>query len=806
MADTTEKKTYLINVEDNLETYAQHANDAAMEVARLQVENNNLKQSSTATGAEIEKSNAALRAAQKDYSNAKKSVELATKANQANKGSYDELYRRWQLAQTQLKLMGNGFVTNAKGVRVLSEEYKKQSKIVADAKASLDQFGKGVHDNRLNVGSYGEAIQQAFGGVSPVMGRAAAGVKTLNTAFKAMLANPIVAAVAAIIAVIGTLTAYFKRSEEGQNAFAKVTKVLGSILDNILDVVSAVGKAIFEMVTKPKEAIQALGNLIKTQITNRIEALRDIAGALGKIFTGKFKEGFKELGESSIQLVTGVDNLVGKVAKGVKQFFTEVSDDVRRAKVLADELAQIAKDERRYLVENAQLSAQAAALRAKAEDEKLVNANKSIELYTKSFDLDEKILARELEIAKRKAANAAESAALANSDIDTLNEVAALEADVFKKQQSYDELRRQRTRRLNAIRLEALKQEQEITKARIATYEADNAAQKKANDLTIADTKSTLAEKRTAIEENYLLETNLYKQQAALLVQALDKELELKLVSQADYAVRLEALVSQQYSDLEVMEVEHQQALRKIAYDETKRAEADYAAKVEIMRLQGENDLKVLNEALDAEYQAQLKSVDYEQLTANQKLLIDEKYTKAKHDLSMERLAQLDRERSMAADALGALSEVVGQETAAGKAFAVAQAIINTWVAASQALRDPTMPSTFAKIAAMTAIIGAGLQTVRNILAVDTSGKETGGGAITSAPAIRHITAPAASGASTLTPSQAPAAASVAAMEGGLTAESIATALAALPAPVVTVEDINARAAQKRKVEVIANI
>ena len=61
---------------------------------------------------------------------------------------------------------------------------------MAEAKASLNEFGKGVNDNRLNVGSYGEAIESAFGKISPAMGQAAGGVKMLGNAFKALQANP----------------------------------------------------------------------------------------------------------------------------------------------------------------------------------------------------------------------------------------------------------------------------------------------------------------------------------------------------------------------------------------------------------------------------------------------------------------------------------------------------------------------------------------------------------------------------------------------------------------------------------------
>jgi len=201
----TEEKKYLVNIESNLDKYAKEAADARKKVEELTIENWKLQASDKSTAEEREKGNAALRNAQKEYRNAKKSIDLVTLANKAQSGSYEQLYRQWQTAQTQLKLMGNAYTTNAQGVRILSEKYKEQSKVVADAKKSLDAFGKGVNDNRLNVGNYSGALSE-FGsqlGVLPgPIGRVATGIKSIGTAMKSLLLNPIVLLIAAIVAAL----------------------------------------------------------------------------------------------------------------------------------------------------------------------------------------------------------------------------------------------------------------------------------------------------------------------------------------------------------------------------------------------------------------------------------------------------------------------------------------------------------------------------------------------------------------------------------------------------------------------------
>ena len=69
------------------------------------------------------------------------------------------------------------------------------------------------------------------------------------------------------------------------------------------------------------------------------------------------------------------------------------------------------------------------------------------------------------------------------------------------------------------------------------------------------------------------------------------------------------------------------------------------------------------------------------------------------------------------------MARMFGEQSAIGKAFAVANATINTYLGASQVLKDDTIPTPL-KPVVMAGIIAAGLGNVREILKVD----ETGGG------------------------------------------------------------------------------
>lgn len=98
-----------------------------------------------------------------------------------------------------------------------------------------------------------------------------------------------------------------------------------------------------------------------------------------------------------------------------------------------------------------------------------------------------------------------------------------------------------------------------------------------------------------------------------------------------------------------------------------------------------------------------------------------------------------------AADIAGNMSNILGEETAAGKAFAVAQAMIDTYSAGLQIFKDPTfVGQPWMRFAAMATTITAGLVQVKNILSVNTSGGPQSGsaGGGSSMPTPRFVAEP----------------------------------------------------------------
>jgi hypothetical protein len=189
----------------------------------------------------------------------------------------------------------------------------------------------------------------------------------------------------------------------------------------------------------------------------------------------------------------------------------------------------------------------------------------------------------------------------------------------------------------------------------------------------------------------------------------------------------------------------------RLADTAVKKEELDYQRKIaEIESIaQTELEKQTLIEKLDQEHMVRLglaRKMDEDKRTLDEQVASAERMETARKEADFKK-AQLQE----TGDALTNLSQIVGKETAAGKAIGIATATINTFQGASEALKQKsTLPSPFdvvAKIANVAAVIAAGLKTVKSIASVkvpNAGGGGGGGGASTpSAPSLPAAQPPA---------------------------------------------------------------
>jgi hypothetical protein len=141
------------------------------------------------------------------------------------------------------------------------------------------------------------------------------------------------------------------------------------------------------------------------------------------------------------------------------------------------------------------------------------------------------------------------------------------------------------------------------------------------------------------------------------------------------------------------------------------------------------------------QYATDLKSaLDKGTITKQQFTERDKQLAQARKEINKQEIASNQEKTKLIGDALGQLSTIVGQDTTAGKAFAIAKATIDTYQSAVAAYKSlagiPVIGPALGAIAAAAAV-ASGIATVKKIVAVQvpSAPSNSGGNATQTTPA-----------------------------------------------------------------------
>lgn len=570
---------------------------------------------------------------------------------------------RAQLAQNtaELNKMSEAQRTTSKeGV-----ELTEQTKALSD---KLKELEKSVGDNRRNVGNYAESVKDGImqtqglsGGTGALVGAMKSGISGVQAFNAALKANPILFIVTVVLNLIGAIEKMIKRNSELATslkaAFAPFQTILGRLLDYITEMFTALAKA-FEWTA---EKITWLLNKIGLISDATLEAARS-AGALEKEIQRIYK--------------AETDTLVpmARMKREMEELKTLAADQNKSAEERRKLLEQAT--EKLHAIRDMEVSIlEAKYKQIKAQNELGYTSNEDARKEQEALATLEQARAKyatqEKEIYGQltgyEKADAAAKKANIKAALDARRKAAedAEKAEVEAARRAADA----RTKAQQAV-LKQYADAVEAMQLQIAENELKNGA-------------ATLEEQQRVINaqieaEKYKREQNLIGEQEYLNnVKAL--QLEFAAAAKAETDARAQA-----ETDRQAMEIENQRLL-----EDTKLGNS---LEAELTRLDAQRDMEVAAaEAIGAETDS-----------------IYERYELIK---AQREKAAANAKVALAGDVAGQLSKLLGEESAAGKAAAVAQATINTYLGASKALATKG----FLGIAQAAVIIAFGMKQVMSI-------------------------------------------------------------------------------------------
>lgn len=570
---------------------------------------------------------------------------------------------RAQLAQNTVELnkMSEAQRTTSKEGQDLTE----QTKALSD---KLKEMEKAVGDNRRNVGNYAESVKDGIlqtqgltGGTGALVGQMKSGIAGVQAFNAALKANPIIFVVSLVLTLIGIIEKLMKRNSELatslQAAFAPFKVILGRLLDWITDLFKGVA-------------------FVLENISKAVTWLLDKLGLISEETKKAAAEGARLAGET----------------QRIYQEETKALVPMARMRRELEELKTLAADQNKTTAERTELLKEAAEKLHIIRDLELAVLNskyKQIKAENQlGYTSDEDYRKEQEALAALEAAKAS----YATQEKELIGQMTGLEKSERDKQvadaKAAAEKKKKATEAATKAEAEAVKKQAEVLKkAQEETIKAYEQSVKKM-ELEIAETqlrtgKTSIEETQHVINEQIALEK--FKRDQKLIteqeylnnVRALNLQFETEVKADADRRV-------EEKKAADALNLENERALAEV--------KSNNDLESQLARLDAQKALEIANaEAIGAETTA---------ITERFELMKDEVRRKYYN-------AQLE----MAAGTAGQLSSLLGEESAAGKAFATAQALINTYLGASKALAQGGIWG----IAQAAIVVAAGMKNVMSI-------------------------------------------------------------------------------------------
>lgn len=570
---------------------------------------------------------------------------------------------RAQLARntTELNKMSEAQRTTSKEGQDLTE----QTKALSD---KLKELEKSVGDNRRNVGNYAESVKDGIlqtqglsGSTGALVGQMKSGITGVQAFNAALKANPIIFVVSIVLTLIGIIEKLMKRNSELatslQAAFAPFKVILGRLLDWITDLFKGVA-------------------FVLENISKAVTWLLDKLGLISEETKKAAAEGARLAGET----------------QRIYQEETKALVPMARMRRELEELKTLAADQNKTTAERTELLKEAAEKLHIIRDLELAVLNskyKQIKAENQlGYTSDEDYRKEQEALAALEAAKAS----YATQEKELIGQMTGLEKSERDKQvagaKAAAEKKKKATEAATKAEAESVKKQAEVLKK--AQEETIKAYEQSVKKMELEIAENQLRTGKTSIEETQ----RVINEQIALEKFKRDQ----KLITEQEYLNNVRALNLQFETEVKA-EADKRKEQKKAADAmnlENERALADVKLQNDldnqITRLDAMKALEIANaEAVGAETTA-----------------ITERFEIMKNEV---RRKYYNAQLEMAAGTAGQLSSLLGEESAAGKAFATAQALINTYLGASKALAQGGIWG----VAQAAIVVAAGMKQVMSI-------------------------------------------------------------------------------------------
>jgi len=694
--------------------------------------------------------------------------------------------------QTQVTNINQARASNTELLRVrnqLNPAIAEEAELITELNERLNENNEFIRTNasayeqqKINIGNYSESIKSAFsdlnifnGGLSGFAQRSqeAGGSGALLTnslkattqatigltkSMLAFLLTPIGAVLAAVVLAFLLIKNAMDKNKQSADKITSVFNSLSSVFNAVLKVLEPLGTYIIDTLVGAFELLAEAAETAANVVSASLDFLgfEESAKAV-KDFTNEVKDSSVEAynlakAERELEQAQMRARLTQLEYQRSAEKLRQLRDDESRTipeRIKANaELGKLLDEQAVKELEIANMALKVAEMRAKASQLDKTIQSDYIEALTQIADIEERIEGQRSEKlandnSLRKEAADAEKARqdelIAKAKERQDKAIKAMQTELAYYIQSQGERKRSMEDQL-IIDTEVMNRSIAIAKAEyeakkktrreydLAILEAQNEFAKLQLDATIENANIELElfklNNQRKIDENKFFSDELYRQELERInlvseaeANALTQRYVAGLISANEYNLAIAQLDENQRLANEETEKERTEAKKE-------QQAADILLQDELNAERFEYDLALQMERYNREYAERKEAA----IKNGADMLLFEK-AEAEKKKAIEKTVQ-DNKLQLASSTFGNLASILGKESAAGKAAAVAQATIDTYKAATSAYSSlagiPVVGPVLGGIAAGAAVV-AGLANVKKIVSTKTAKVEGGG-------------------------------------------------------------------------------
>ena len=399
-----------------------------------------------------------------------------------------------------------------------------------DSEAQLKKVAKATDDVNEKSKETDNTLDKLSGGAITKFKAMFTGLKQMAVGFKSVGVAIAASGIGLLVLTIAAVTSAFSASEEGQNKFAKLMGVIGSVTGNLMDLLSDFGELVISVFENPKRAINDFANLIKENIINRFNGLLELiprlGQAIGLLFEGKFKEASKVAIDAAGKVTLGVESITDATQKAINKttkFINELQREAKIAAEIANNRSKADKIELNLIVQKAEADRKIAELREIASRTDLYNNEQRKKALIEAQKINDEITYKEIRAAKLRRDAIIEENKLSKSNKDALKAEEEAKAAVIVLETQRLQLQKRLGTELASINNQASAEAKALAAERLKIREEEIKTFEK--EAIVLETFSTTEKEKTRIALEESMKRSLQISSDEVALSALRKKL-----------------------------------------------------------------------------------------------------------------------------------------------------------------------------------------------------------------------------------------------------------------------------------------